>query len=244
MFAYKAAYLMLLVPMVAIASGAVLARTGLVAATSPGTIPGARGPSPASTRRWTVALVAAVCLGQAALFLSPPAALVRAFGDTGLPAVLHADAETGAMVRSIEALSGGDPDAVLVVTRDARFTFRRAMWHLPQQRVLWLIDGDSTGAPMQGVEVCTARGRAVGFASGADGFWRWSSLPATAEIRLAPTTRAIAWFANPAGPFATVLRKGIPLRAVPAERPFELLVTDLPAGPVRIEVGPYTFLRE
>ncbi len=244
MFAYKAAYLLLLVPMVAVASGAVLARTGLVAATAPAATQAAFRPSRAAIRRWTAAVIAAVCLGQTALFLSPPAALVQAFGDTGLPAVLHADAETGAMVRAIETLSAGDPDAVLVVTRDARFTFRRAMWHLPRWRVLWLIDNDSTGAPMHGVEVCTARDRAVSFASGAEGFWRWSDLPATAEIRLAPTTRTIAWFANPAGPFATALRKGIPLRAVPAERPFELLVTDVPAGPVRIEVGPYTFLRE
>jgi hypothetical protein len=244
MFAYKAAYLMLLVPMVAVASGAVLARTGLVAATSPGASRVARRPSPAAIRRWTAALVAAVCLGQAALFLSPPAPLVRAFGDTGLPAVLHADAETRAVVGVLEGLSNGDPDGVLVVTRDARFTFRRAMWHLPGMRVLWLIDSDSTGAPMHGVEVCTARDRTVSFASGAEGFWRWSDLPATTEIRLEPTTRTIAWFASPAGPFATALRRGIPLRAVPAERPFEVLVTDLPAGPVRLEVGPYTFVRE
>lgn len=244
MFAYKAAYLLLLVPMVAVVAGAVMVRAGRVAAAprvAAGGVPDAQN---GSVARWTAALVTAVCLGQAVLFLSPPAAWTRTFGDTGFPTALYADAETGALVRAIEGLAGGDPDGVLVVTRDARFTFRRAMWHLPDLRVLWLMDVDSTGVPMKGVEVCTARSHGVSFASGAEGFWRWDELPARAEVRLAPSTRAIAWFADPAGPFAAALRNGVPLRAVQAERPFELLVTDLPAGPVRLEVGPYVFLRD
>lgn len=240
MFVYKAGHVLVLVPLLTLLAGNVMARTGGLAALSP-SAPGA--PPRSAMRGWTTALVAAVCVGQAALFLAPPSGWVRAFGDTGLPAYWHADLETEATVGALRDLSGGDPDGVLVVTRDARFTFRRAMWHLPDLRVLWLVDADSTGVPMRGVEVCEARQHAVRCASGA-GFWQWGDRPHDAEVRLAPTTRTIAWFADPAGPFARALRTGPGVKALVPRKPFEVWVTDVPPGPVDLRVGAYRFFRE
>jgi hypothetical protein len=241
MFIYKPGHALGIVPAFALGAAAVLARAG-----RPSGGPGAPAAAPDAsrgTRFLGPALIGAVALAQAALFLAPPPAWTITVGEQGLPSLQHAQVDTVATVDALNELAQGDPDAVLVVCRDARFSFRRAMYHVPSLRVLWLLDRDSTGAPMPGLELCESRSRTTACRSGA-GFWQWTALPPTIDVPLAPSTRHVAWFVEPGTAFDRALRSGgVPLRAVDVPPVSELLLTDVPAGPVDLRIGPWRFVR-
>ncbi len=238
MFIYKPGHVLGIVPAFALGAAAVLLRAGRAAPA--GASPGAQ----ASSSRWLgPALVGAVVLGQVALFLAPPPGWTRTVGEQGLPALQHAQIDTSETVRALEALAGDDPDSVLVVCRDDRFSFRRAMYHLPSLRVLWLLDPDSTGAPMAGLELCESRQHWTTCRSGA-GFWQWRALPSTIEVSLDTATRHIAWFVESGTAFDRALRSGhVSLRAVEVPPVSSLVLTDLPPGPIDLRVGPWRFVR-
>lgn len=238
MFIYKPGHVLGIVPAFALGAAAVLLGAGRAAPV--GAPPGAQ----ASSSRWMgPALVSAVVLGQVALFLAPPPGWTRTVGEQGLPALQHAQIDTFETVHALEALAGDDPDSVLVVCRDERFSFRRAMYHLPSLRVLWLLDPDSTGAPMAGLELCESRLRRTKCRSGA-GFWQWRTLPPTIEVPLGPATRHIAWFVESGTAFDRALRSGhVPLRTVEVPPVSSLLLSDLPPGPIDLWVGPWRFVR-
>lgn len=233
MFVYKPGHVLGIVPAFALGAAAVLSRAGGPAA----------GVSAGGSRRLGAALVGAVALGQAALFLAPPPAWTATVGEQGLPSLQHARIDTAATADALHELAGDDPDAVLVACRDARFSFRRAMYHVPSLRVLWLLDRDSTGAPMPGLELCESRDRVTSCRSGA-GFWQWTALPVSIDVRLAPSTRHIAWFVEPGTAFDRALRAGgVPLRTVDVPPISALVLTDAPPGPVDLRVGPWRFVR-
>ncbi len=237
MFIYKPGHVLGIVPAFALGAAAVLSRAGRPA---PGT--SAKVASHGS-RVLGPALVGAVALAQAALFLAPPPTWTVTVGEQGLPALQLAQIDTAATAEALLELAGGDPNAVVVACRDGRFSFRRAMYHLPKLRVLWLMDRDSTGAPMPGLELCASRDRVTTCRSGA-GFWQWSALPAAIDVPLAPSARYIAWFVEPGTAFDRALRSGgVSLRFVEVPPVSELVLTDLPPGPVDLRIGPWRFVR-
>lgn len=225
MFIYKAGHMLVLAPVVALFSARVLVRAFMP-----------------DWRLLFGALLGGVLAVQAALFLAPPTWWTLTFGDRSWPAIQHAEAHTAATLDAIRDLSHGDPSTVLVVTRDGRFEFRRAMYYLPDFTVLWLMDRDSTGVPKPGAEVCEARDHGVKCQSG-EGFWLADELPANQEVTLSPSVRHVAWFAQPTGGFSRALGRSLPLRSLKAGPVSTFPVTDLRRGSVRFSVGSYTFQR-
>lgn len=230
LFIYKAGHALLLAPLAMLLAARVLQGTG---------------PSRAPMRDWWVpGLTALVAVAQVGWFLSPPASWTRVTGDAGLPGIWYGDRETEAFTGLIRDLGKGDPERVLVVTRDGRFSFRRAMWHLPDTPVQWWMDRDSTGVPMPGVQVCEARHHEVRCVPG-PGFWQDGPLPQRMEIPLAEGAQDVVWFVDPLGPMARVL-DGLPGTArerVPGT-PFECWRTRLSPGPLALEAGPYRLVRD
>lgn len=224
MFIYKSGHLLFLVPAVALASARAVVRG-------------------VGSRPLSRAVAAAAVLAQAGLFLAPPEAWIRAVGGRSLPAIQHAETRTAETLQALRGLAPGHPDRVVVVTRDGRFDFRTAMFYLPEMRVLWTLDRESTGANRPGAEVCEARARRVRCASGA-GFWTGEAWPDEAEVRLDPEVRFVAWFWDPSGRFREEARRVVPVRDVPAGRITTLEVTDLDRVPGSVfRVGPYRFVR-
>lgn len=221
MFVYKAGHLLFLVPAFALAAARALGRVTIL------------------SRPLTVA----VCLTQAGLFLAPPAWWVTAVGGRSWPAIQHAETLTSETLEALRDLAGGEPGSVLVVTRDGRFDFRTAMYYLPEMRVLWLLDQESTGAARRGAEVCEAQAHRVRCASG-KGFWSGDSWPERAEVQINPPVRFIAWFCDPAGHFCEKVRQVVPVMRVPAGLLATLEVTDLRSvAASEFRVGSYRFVR-
>lgn len=224
MFIYKSGHLLFLVPAFALASARVVAR-GV----------GSRGLS--------LVVAAAAVLAQAGLFLAPPAGWVLAVGGRSWPAIQHAETRTAETLQALRGLAPGHPDRVLVVTRDGWFDFRTAMYYLPESRVVWILDRESTGAARPGALACEAQAHRVRCSSGA-GFWTGDAWPDEAEVRLGPEVRHIAWFWDPGGRFREEARRVVPVRDVPAGWVAALEVTDLDAVPgPGFRVGPVRFVR-
>jgi hypothetical protein len=223
MFIRKSGHVLLVVPAFSLAAAVILTRS-------------------VSSRGLRAALVAGVAAAQAGLFLAPPAWWTQQVSTCSAPELEYDEAHTRRTVAALRELAAGEPDGVLVVTRDDRFHFRKAMYYLPESPSLFLMDPDSTGAPRPGVEVCEARERRASCRF-EEGFWYADTLPDRAVIPLSPRCRAIAWFADPRNEFRKALVRSVPLREVDAGSVSAFFVTDLPAGPVRLAVGPYLFER-
>ncbi len=224
MFIYKSGHLLFLIPAFALASARVVAR-------------GVR------SRGLARAVAGAAILAQAGLFLAPPAGWVLAVGGRSWPAIRHAETLTAETLQAVRGLALGHPDRVLVVTRDGRFDFRTAMYYLPEMRVVWTLDQESTGAARPGALACEAQAHRVHCSSGA-GFWTGDAWPDEARVRLAPEVRHIAWFWDPAGRFREVARRVVPVRDVPAGQIATLEVTDLDrVTGSGFRLGPYRFVR-
>ncbi|NOZ02827.1 MAG: DUF2723 domain-containing protein [Deltaproteobacteria bacterium] len=225
MFIYKAGHMLVLVPAIALFAGRVLVRA----------LPGER-------RLLSGLLIGGVLAAQTALFLAPPAWWTLKIGDRSWPSIQYAEAHTSSTIDAVRKLAGDDPSSVVVITRDGRFGFRRAMYYLPEFRVLWLMDTDSTGVPRPGVDVCEAGDHNVKCMSG-PGFWTVDRLPDTATITLGPGVRHVAWFADPKGAFARGLAGSLPMRSVKAGSISTVPVTDIRPGPVSFRIGGYIFQR-
>lgn len=225
LFIYKPGHMLVLVPAVALFSARVLIRT-----------------FPEGRRALLSTLVGGVLAAQAALFLAPPTWWTLTVSDCSWPSIQHAEVHTTSTVQALEGLAGEDSASVLVVTRDGRFEFRRAMYYLPGFRVLWLMDQDSTGVPRPGVEVCEAMGHEVTCGTG-EGFWVATDLPDTAAITLAPEVRHVTWFAQQNGVFSRLLARSLPLRVLEAGPVSTVRFTDVRPGTVSLKVGGYTFQR-
>lgn len=229
LFIYKAGHALLLAPLAALLAARAIRAT--------------RPDGRRVRDGWMPVLTALLGLAQAGWFLSPPAAWTRITGDAGLPGIWYADRETEAFAGRVRDLAAGDPEGVLVVTRDGRFSFRRAMWHLPETPVQWWMDRDSTGVPMPGVQVCEARRHEVRCDPG-PGFWHDGPLPPRMDVLLSDRVRNVIWFVDPSGPVARLLET---LPDTQRERvpgtPFECWRTRLPPGTVALEVGPYRLVR-
>ena len=225
MFVFRPGHLLSVLPAFALIAAAVLERAG-------------RG----LPRRIPPLVTATVAAGQLALFAAPPIAWMTTVSDCGLPRLQYDEARLRQVTDGLRQVAGDDSGSLVVVTRDGDVTFRNLMYRLPDTRVLWLMDPDSTGVPQPGVEVCEGRHHRVRCDSG-KGMWQEAHRPASTTVRLAPEVRAIAWFADPAGPFWRAL-DGLPTREVAAGSTARLRVTDVPGGPFRIAVGPYAFTRE
>jgi len=225
MFVYKAGHMLVLVPAVALLSARVLVRA-----------------FPDGGRRLTIVLTGGVLAVQAALFLAPPDWWTLTFGDRSWPAIQHAEAHTTDTIKAIDKLSEGDPSTLLVVTRDGRFEFRRAMFYLSDFRVLWLMDRESTGVPRPGLDVCEAYDHRVECFSGG-GFWQAGALPERVDVPVGREVRHIAWFAREGGAFSRELAHMLPLRAMKVGPVSTLRFVEVRPGPVRIVVAGYTFVR-
>jgi len=224
LFVYKAGHLLFLVPVFAILAARAI-RYGV------------------SSRRMAAGLAAAVVLGQAALFLAPPAGWTRTVGGRCWPAIEYEETLTRETIAALTDLAAGRPESVLVVTRDARFDFRRAMYYLPEMRVLWLMDRESTGAARTGAEVCEARAHRVR-CSTADEFWPSAAWPPEARIEVGPEVRWIAWFADPGTGFLRALERAVPVRLLRHGRLGEVWLSEWGAARDReVRVGPYRFVR-
>lgn len=224
MFIYKSGHLLFLIPAFALAAARAVGR-GV----------GSRGLSRA--------VAGAAVLAQAGLFLAPPEAWIRTVGGRSWPAIRYAETLTVETIRALRDLAPGHPERVLVVTRDARFDFRTAMYYLPEMRVVWTLDRESSGAARPGALACEAEAHRVRCSSGA-GFWEGDAWPDEAVVRLDPEVSHIAWFWDPAGRFREEARRAVPVRDVPAGRIATLEVTDLDRVPgSQFRVGPYRFVR-
>jgi hypothetical protein len=159
-----------------------------------------------------------------------------------LPVVEAQEAAVAAPLAHIERMSGGDPESVVVATRNGFFKFRQAMYYLPSSEVLWLMDPGSTVGGRAGRQVCRARDRHAS-CSGEDGFWLATSLPETAHVVLPERARWIAWFLNPAQDFDDELAAAIPTGVVTLPTGATFLATPLAPGPVRFTVQGYSFER-
>jgi hypothetical protein len=224
MYVYKAGHLLVWVPAISVVAGGVFMSL------------------PGSARRLGPMLAAAASVAQIALFLAPPVSWTTITGARGLASIEYAGTLAKDTTSAIDDIAGGNPASVLVVTRDAQFTFREAMFRLPATHVLWLVDGDSTGAPLSGVEVCEGFGHRTGCRSGHP-FWDWDNLPPGLTIHLDRDVRHIAWFAAPSGPFVRALTSGTAFRRIQRPPVTDFLVTDVGDGPVDIRIGPYVFSR-
>jgi len=224
MYVYKPEHLLLWVPAFSILAGSVLTRLQ-------GTV-----------RRLLPVVVAAIVATQAALFLSPPIWWTGTVGAKSLPGIQYADTLSSDTARTLSELAGDNPASMMVVTRDARFTFRDAMFRLPEMQVFWMIDSDSTGVPMRGGEVCTGHDFQTRCNSGRP-FWDWDHISPVATVNIGPEVRHIAWFAAPSSPFLPELRSRIGTRSVTRPPVTDFLVTDVGDGPVDLTIGPYAFIR-
>ena len=224
MYVYKPEHLLLWVPAFSILAASVFTQlTGKV-------------------RRLLPVVVAAVVASQAALFVSPPIWWTGTVGAKSLPGIQYADTLSHDTADALRDLAAGNPASVMVVTRDARFTFRDAMFRLPEMRILWMVDSDSTGVPMRGGEVCTGHDFQTRCNSGR-AFWDWAQISTVATVDVAPEIRHIAWFAAPSSPFLPELRSRIPTRSITRPPVTDFLVTDIGDGPVDLTIGPYAFVR-
>lgn len=224
MFIYKSGHLLFLVPAFALASARAILR-GI------------------ESRTLSRAVAGAAVLGQAGLFLAPPEAWVLAVGGRSWPAIQYGETRTAETIRALRGLAAGHPDRVLVITRDGPFDFRTAMYYVPEMRVVWLLDRESTGATRPGALACEALGHRVRCSWGA-GFWDGETWPAEATIRLEAEVGHIAWFWDPAGRFREEARRAVPVREVPAGRITTVEVTDLERIPgSEFRIGPYRFVR-
>jgi hypothetical protein len=162
------------------------------------------------------------------------------------PSLAYDQARADGVISAVRDLAGPDPSSVVVLATWGGIGFRAAMYHMPEFRVLWLVDADTTGAPRRGVDVCSAMQHEVKCGSG--GFWTSWDLPVSAAVWLDPEVRRLAWIGGPAGRSIRALpgaaaAAGLEVREVPAG-PYEALrVVEVPAGPVRMVVGPYAFTR-
>jgi hypothetical protein len=225
MYVYKPGYVLILLPMAVIASAAVLAGLDRVR----------QGLAPL--------VVGVLALAQFGLFLAPPDAWSRHVSLQSLPGIQYDQTLASSTVDAVRTLANGDPDRVLLVTRDGRFTFRNAMFQAPEFRVIWLLDGDSTGTPMQGVEVCQARDLAVSCRSGS-GFWGWVDLPRHADITVPDDVRFLVWIQAENGAFDQALRRsGLPVRDLEAPPVATLTFTPVGPGPLDVRIGPWRFVR-
>ncbi len=225
MFIYKSGHLLFLIPAFALASARAVLR-GI------------------ESRTLSRAVAGAAVLAQAGLFLAPPAGWVLAVGGRSWPAIQHGETLTAETLQAVRGLAPERPERVLVVTRDGPFDFRTAMYYLPEMRVMWLLDRESTGAARPGALACEARAHRVRCSSGA-GFWTGEAWPDEAEVRLGPLVERIAWFWDRAGRFREEARRAVPVREVPAGRIATLEVTDLDRVlGSEFRIGPYRFVRD
>jgi len=231
MWLSKPGYLLVVAPGVAVAVGAVLARA----------LPGPRA---------APAVAIAIAGAQVALFLAPPFAWSAHLSPCSLPAIAYGQRTGADALDAIRAEAAGDPGSIAVVTRyGGGLSFRAAMMHLPEARVLWLVDRESTGAPVTGVDACEGHGGGTTCVSG-HGFWERLDLPERAEVRLPPAVRRVVWVGE--GPFFDALSgaargpaAGVGVREVRAGLAGTIRVSDLPPPPEpwRVEIGPYAFIR-
>jgi hypothetical protein len=192
------------------------------------------------------AVVATVVASQAALFLAPPSAWSTAVSMSSLPSLEYDEARADGVIARVRDLAAGDPSSVVAVATWGGIGFRTAMYHLPEVRVLWLVDADTTGAPRRGVDVCSALEHRV--TCGTGGFWSSWDLPATATVRLEPGVKRLAWLGEDASASMRLLpaaaaAAGLAVHDVPAGPYDTLHVVELPDGPVSLRVGSYTFAR-
>lgn len=185
-------------------------------------------------------LVGAAILAQIALFLSPPVAWVKLAGGRSLVAIEHSETLLVETIGAIRRLARNQPDRVLVVTRDARFSFREAMYYLPEVRVWWLMDSESTGARREGGQVCEALNHKVRCSAGTF----WAPWPKQLKVVFPSEVRYVVWFYGEAGVFGKELRRLVPVETVKVGGLANLEMTDLWATNVsRFRIGPYLFSR-
>lgn len=195
------------------------------------------------TPRWAVtALPACVCLAQAGLFLAPPDVWTRTFGYNNLETIEYDDALARDWTHAIERLGGGEPDSVLIVSHLARFGFRHAEYHLPDHRVLWLMDAASTGMPTTGKDVCAARSFRVTCAE-SEGFWLRHDLPARIDWHVPYGVRRIAWLVMPGTRVLRDVQRNANPGSVRVGASPPLLVSEVGDGPFSLEIDGFRLWR-
>jgi len=225
MFVWKPGHMLFLCPAFALASAAALRRA-----------------LPHGLRLLPGLAAATIVLAQIGVFLSPPAwwshlCLCSASG------IAYDEVDTAANLDAIRELTDGDPSSVLIVARASPFSFRKAMYYLPDVPVTWLMDEMSTGIAGRGLDACEAIGHRVRCLSGG-GFWMKWNLPDAIDVPIPASTRRIVWLAPQAEPFMIELAKKVPLRAVKAGPVSVLPVADVGTDAIDVTVGGYRFRRE
>ena len=218
MWISKPGYLLVVTPALTLASAAVVNRA----------IP-----------RLAPLVLAGIAFFQLALFLAPPFTWAAYVSPCTLPAMEYQQEVARDALSSIKGLGGGD--SVAVVTRyGGGLSFRAAMYNLPEYHVYWLVDHESTGAPLTGADICEGHHHEVSCVSGL-AFYEQTDLLDTAVVRLPEGTRRIVWVGQ--GPFFQALAKATKLEEVPAGRSGVLLVSEVGPGGFKLAVGPYVFER-
>lgn len=194
--------------------------------------------------RW--ALVFAIALGQAALFISPHPWWTSTVGPHSLPALQRQTIDQERTIQGLKALADKDPDSVLIVCREGLFSYRQAMYHLPEFPVIWLMDSDSTGKAGNGLEACFSQHLKTQCMSG-KGFWQWQEgdLPTSIEIPIGKSVRHIVWFFGWNSQFGQTLKSGaIPHRVVDLPPVSELVITDIGNDPIDLRIWGWRFFRQ
>lgn len=189
-------------------------------------------------------LVVALVFSQMALFVSPPLIWSQHISTSSLPAISYTQAKAKGLIENVRKV--GSPEDSIIVTTWGGLDFRVAMYHLPEYRVIWLMDKDSTGAKRPGVQVCYAQAHKATCDSGS--LWGKWDLPESATITVGNDSRLLIWTGERASVAVQMLKRvasenSLSLRELQAGPYGNLYVIELPEGPFRFSVGPYIFER-
>lgn len=192
--------------------------------------------------RLSVLLVTALVIIQSIAFLAPPTWWSRVAGRIAYQDILREERSMLETIEGLKHIAGTAPASLLVVTHLARFTFRQAMMYVPELRVLWLVDGTSSGMNMTGRDVCEGF-RFVTTCRYGHAKWMSRELPGRMDVRIPETTRYIAWFATAGTSFARNVERNTKLEVLRTGKHGKLVVSGLPDGPFILDIGGWRLIR-
>lgn len=173
------------------------------------------------------------------MFLSPPFSWTMHVSECSYPVVQYSDTDTRSTIETIRNM--GDADSILIVTRDGGFSFREAMLYLEDIKVIWLVDSESTGIPLSGVDFCESKHHKMRCKT-IEAFWLDRVLSESVTIHVSKSVSKIVWFAEKNTKFYEELK--LLTRTLHVAPITDLLITDLPQVPYEFRIGKYTFISE
>lgn len=170
-----------------------------------------------------------------------PSSFTYSLSDASYVKIRYEDILTEEMIRGIRDIKKTNGD-VVVISRDSHFDFRRAMYYLPEIDLFWLIDSETTGMPMKGVEFCKSKWRKIS-CSFKGGFWTPQKHPEKIGLLLRDNIKKIIFLLNENSLFMKELTDKIKIKKYFLKPPFYLLYKDLLKGE-KFTVREWTFIAQ